>query len=109
MGQLLSVTPVSRNVSAGTLANFTCGTPETGLTVFSLTTTPPVDGSTVTTHTNEGIQLTFSFFAPVQHSIINIACIAFKGTVVDQSIAVLMIQGEPVSYCIKIINQCQIN
>ena len=102
VGQLLSAIPVSRNVSAGTFVEITCATPETGLTVFSITTTPPVDGSTVTTHTNEGIQFTFSFIAPVQHSFINIACIAIKGSVVDQSLAVLMIQGEPVSYCIQI-------
>ena len=103
MGQLLLVAPVSRNFSAGTLTNFTCGTPETGLTVFSITTTPPIDGSTVTTDTNGGIkQLTLSFIAPVQHSIINILCIAIKGTVTDQRLAALMIQGEPVSYCIQI-------
>ena len=112
MGQLLLVAPVSRNVSAGTLTNFTCGTPETGLTVFSITITPSVDGSTVTTHTNGGIkQLTLSFIAPAQYSAINILCIAIKGVVFDQSIAVLMIQGEPVSYCIYMnkINQYQIN
>ena len=102
MGLILSDTPQARNVSVGTLVEFTCATPETGLTLFTFTTTPPVIGSIVTTYTNESIQLTFSFIAPVQHSIINIACIAIKGSVVKKSIAVLMIQGEPVSYCLQI-------
>ena len=103
VGQLLSTTPTSRNVSAGTLVEFTCATPETGLTVFSLTTTPHIDGSdTVVTHPNGGTQHTLSFIATVQHSVINIACVAVKGTVVDQSIAVLMIQGEPISECIHV-------
>ena len=104
MGQLLSATPESRNVSAGTLVEISCATPETGLTVFSLTTTPHIDGSaTVVTHPNGGTQHMLSFIAPVQHSIINIACVVVKGTVSDQSIAVLIIQGESVSECIIII------
>ena len=101
MGQLLSTIPVSRNVSAGTLVEVTCATTETGLTAFSLTTTPHIDGShTVVTHPNGGTQYTLSFIAPAQHSTINIACFAVKGTVSDQNIAVLMSQGEPVSECI---------
>ena len=105
MGQLLSTTLQSRNASAGSLVEFTCATPETGLTVFSLTTTPHIDGSDTVVTYNGGTQYTLSFVAPVapvQHSVINIACVAVKGTVVDQSIAVLMIQGEPVSECIYI-------
>ena len=97
MGQLLLATPVSRNASAGTLLEFTCATLETGLTAFSLTTLPHIDGSDiVVTHPNGGTQHTLSFIAPVQHSTINIACIAVKGMVNDQGIAVLMIQGGPV-------------
>ena len=100
VGQILSTTPVSRNVSAGTLVNFTCATPETELTAFALTATPHIDGSdTVVTHPNGGTQLTLmiSFIVPVQHSTIDILCIAVKGAVVDQSISVLTIQGEPVT------------
>ena len=97
VGQLLSASPESKNVSAGTLVMFICATPETGLTAFSLTITPHIDGSdTVVTHPNGDTQHTLSFIAPVQHSTINIACFALKGMVSDQGIAVLMIQGEPV-------------
>ena len=98
MGQLLSAIPVSRNVSAGTLVQITCASTETGLNFFSLTTTPHIDGSdTVVTHPNGGTQhtLMISFIAPVQHSTIDILCIAVKGAVVDQSISALTIQGEP--------------
>ena len=73
----------------------TCASPETGLNFFSLTTTPHIDGSdTDVTHSNGGTQHTLSFTAPAYYSTVNILCIAVKGTVVDQSIAVLMIQGE---------------
>ena len=100
VGQLLSVYPESRNVSAGTLVQITCATPETELTVFSLTTTPHIDVSDrVVTHPNGGTQHTLSFIAPVKHSSINIVCHAIKGTVNEQKITVLMIQGEPVSVC----------
>ena len=97
MGQLLSVTPESRNVSAGTLVEITCASPESGLNFFSLTTTPQVDGSnTVVTHPNGSTQHTLSFIAPSQNSTIDISCIAVKGTFVDQSKSVLMIQGDSV-------------
>ena len=98
VGLLLSVTPVSRNVSAGTTVQSTCASTETGLTFFSLTTTPLINGSdTVVTHPNGGTQFTLSFIAPVKHSTIDILCITVKGTVVEQSISVLMIQGETVT------------
>ena len=101
MGQLLSVTPESRNVSAGTLVELTCATPETGFTSFSLTTTPHIDDSdTVVTHPNGSTQLTLSFIAPIQHSTVNIACIIIsRGTV--SRIAVLMIQGKLVTKVMK--------
>ena len=99
MGQLLSATPESRNVSVGTLVEITCASSETGLDYFNLTTEPQVDGSNITdTQPNGGTQHTLSFIAPAQNSII-VSCIVVKGSVVDQSIAVLMIQGEPVSKC----------
>ena len=105
VGQLLSVTPVSRNVSAGTLVEFTCASPETGLNFFSLTTIPHVDGSdTVVTHPNGGTQHTLSFIVPAQHSTIDILCIAVKSAVVDQRKSVLMIQGKPVSEWMNKIN-----
>ena len=105
VGQLLSVTPVSRNVSAGTIVQSTCASTATGLIFFSLTTTPLINGSdTVVTHPNGGIQHTLSFIVPAQHSTIDILCIAVKGTVVDQRKSVLTIQGNPVSECMNKIN-----
>ena len=102
VGQFLSATPESRNVSAGTLVEFSCSSPETGLNFFSLTTIPHIDGSdTVVTYPNEGTQHTLSFIAPVQCSIVNISCIGVKGGVVDQSKSVLMIQGKPISECMN--------
>ena len=103
VGQLLSATPASRNVSAGTLVQITCASPETGLNFFRLTTSPLINGSdTVITYPNGGTQHTLSFIAPVKHSTIDILCITVKGTVVEQSISVLTIQGEPVTvYKIK--------
>ena len=97
MGQLLSATPESRNVSAGTLVEITCASTVTGLNFFSLTTTPQVYGSnTVVTHPNGGIQHTLSFIALSQNSTIDISCIAIKGTSVNQSKSVLMIQGDSI-------------
>ena len=97
---LLSDTPQSRNVSAGSLVDFTCATPETDLLSFTIAT----DVTHVNTTNNDVIlpngdrQLTLSFIAPSEHQLINIACIATRintmGMVeVNTSTAILMIQG----------------
>ena len=91
----------SRNVSAGTLVEFTCAAPETGL--LSITLTPDV--TLVNAMEKDVIlpngdrQLTLSFIAPSEHQLINIACIASRFNAmsmvdVHTSSAMLMIQGK---------------
>ena len=99
---LLSATPQSRNVSASTLVEFTCATPdpETGLTSFIIS----ADVILVNTTSNDVIlpngdrQLTLSFIVPSEYQLITIACIATRinmGMVdINTSTAILMIQGE---------------
>ena len=90
----LSTVPKSRNVSAGTLVEFTCATAESGVTL-AITTTPTVVGSVAnqTDLPNGGNQFTLSFTAPPQDSSITITCLAFKGPDIIQPTALLMIQG----------------
>ena len=100
-GVILSDTPQSRNVSAGTSVEFTCATPETGLPFFTIET----DVTLVNATNNDEIlpngdrQLTLSFIAPSEHQQINIACIAHRFNapnplVINSSTAILMIQGK---------------
>ena len=99
---ILSDTPQSRNVSAGTLVEFTCATPETGLTAFTITTIVILENimSNDVLLPNGDRQLTLSFIAPSEHQLINIVCIAtrintMQGVVeVNTSTAILMIQGK---------------
>ena len=98
---LLSDTPQSRNVSAGTLVEFTCATPETGLAAFAMST-DVILGNTMSNDVmlpNGDRQLTLSFIAPSKHQLITISCVAARintmGMVeVNQSTAILMIQGK---------------
>ena len=98
---ILSDTPQSRNVSAGTSVEFTCATPETGLTAFTITTSV-ILGNIMSNDVllpNGDRQLSLSFIAPSEHQLINIACIATRintmGLVeVNISTAILMIQGK---------------
>ena len=81
---------------------FTCATPETGLTVFTLA--PGITlGYTMSNEVllpNGDRQLMLSFIAPSEYQMIIISCFATRvnnmGMLVDinQSIAVLMIQGK---------------
>ena len=98
---ILSNTPQSKNVSAGTLVEFTCATPETGLTAFAIST----DVTLANTMSNDvplpngDRQLTLSFIAPSEHQFINIACIATRINTMgmvefNQSTAIMMIQGK---------------
>ena len=90
----LSAVPESRNVSAGTLVEFTCATAEKGVTL-AITSTPTVVESVAnqTDLPSGGNQFTLSFTAPSEHSSITITCIAFKGPDIIQPTALLMIQG----------------
>ena len=101
---ILSGTLKSRNVSAGTLVEFTCATPETELASFTITTDVPIVNnmsniSDVILPSGDR-QLTLSFIAPSKHAmLITIACIATRvntmGVVeVNTSISTLMIQGK---------------
>lgn len=98
---ILSDTPDSRNVSGGTLVNFTCATPETGLTVFAISANVTLGNTT----NNDVIlpnghrQVTLSFVAPSEHQVIGITCVAtrintMRVVEIKQSTAILMIQGE---------------
>ena len=97
---MLSSTPQPRNVSVGTMVEFVCTTPESGLNTFLLTITPSVAGlvsaSDDTVLANGDRQLTLSFIAPSEPNNINIQCLALRvGTTTDVTrIDVpLMIQG----------------
>ena len=92
---MFSTTPQSGNVSAGTVVEFTCAAPASGLTILGITATPPVGGSDTDDNIlpNGDRQATLSFIAPSDQTNISIVCVALKGTDLNQSSAVLMIQG----------------
>ena len=92
---MFSTTPQSRNVSAGTMVEFTCAAPASGLTSFGITPTPPVEGSIVggSDLPNGDRLITLNFIAPSDQTSISIVCAAIATTGFNQSFAVLMIQG----------------
>ena len=74
---LFSTTPQSRNVSAGTMVEFTCAAPASGLTSLGIIiTTPPVGSSDDNILPNGDRQVTLSFIAPSDQTSINIVCVA---------------------------------
>ena len=105
---LFSTTPQSKNVSAGTMVEFTCAVPASELTSFAITTTPTVGGSVVdgSDLPNGDRQVTLSFIAPSDQTSIDIVCGAITGTGFNQSFAVLMIQGNKVA--IQRITTCNV-
>ena len=71
---MLSTTPQPRNVSVGTMVEFVCATPESGLNTYLLTITPSVDGLvSASTDTVLARQLTLSFIAPSEPNNIKLA------------------------------------
>ena len=92
---MFSTTPQSRNVSAGTMVEFTCAAPASGLTSFSISTNPTVEGSVVdgSDLPNGDRLITLYFTAPSDQTSISIVCVATTTTGFNQSFAVLMIQG----------------
>ena len=92
---MFSTTPQSRNVSAGTMVEFTCAAPASGLTTFSISTNPTVEGSVVdgSDLPNGDRLITLNFIAPSDQTSISIACVATTTTGFNQSLAVLIIQG----------------
>ena len=98
---VFSTTPQSRNVSAGTMVEFTCAVPASGLTSFGITATPPV-GSCVVDDINlpnGDRQVTLSFIAPSdQNSVDIVCCVVAASTRFNQSFAVLTTQGNKVDH-----------
>ena len=92
---MFSTTPQSRNVSAGTMVEFACAAPASGLTSLGLITTPTVGGSVVggSDLPNGDRLVTLNFIAPSDQTSISIVCFAAAPTGFNQSLAVLMIQG----------------
>ena len=92
---MFSTTLQSRNISAGTMVEFTCAAPVNGLTTFSISTNPTVEGSVVggSDLPNGDRLITLNFIAPSDQTSISIACVATTTTGFNQSLAVLMIQG----------------
>ena len=74
---MFSTTPQSRNVSAGTIVEFTCAAPASGLTSFSISTNPSVGGSiTDGSDLPNGDRLvTLDFIAPSDQTSISIVCV----------------------------------
>ena len=91
---------MSRNVSVGTSVMFTCSTPETELSSFTLTPGLALGNTMEMILPNGDRQLTLSFIAGSEYQILTISCVATRlsnmGMLVDfnSSTAVLMIQGE---------------
>ena len=76
------------------MVEFTCAAPANGITVIGITATPPVEDSVTDDNIlNEHREVTLSFIAPANQTIINIACVAVTTTTFNQRTAVLMIQG----------------
>ena len=92
--------PQSRNVSAGTLVELVCATEESGVTTFGMTTTPELEhGNSVRLNLpNGGRQHTLSFIALSEHSSVTVTCIALRLPDVNETTAVLMIQGKRAQY-----------
>ena len=98
---ILSKLPQSRNVSAGALVEFTCATEESGVTSFAIITIPsvPHHESISTDLPSGGRQHTLSFIVPFENSNITILCIAVRIPDVNQTTAILRIQGKIIDYC----------
>ena len=92
----LSKSPQSRNVSVGTLVEFTCATKESEVTSLVISTLPsvPHHESISSDLPNGGRQYTLSFIVPSEHSNITVICTAVRIPDVNQTTAILMSQGK---------------
>ena len=107
----LSEIPQPKNVSAGKLVMFTCATPETGLTTFTLTPEITVGNTIEIVLPNGDRQLILSFIAPSEYQMLTISCVATRlmGMMdFNSSTAVLMIQGETVFKLCMNSRQCHV-
>ena len=73
-----------------------CATEENGVTSFGLSTTPELgqSNSIRVSLPNGGRKHTLSFIAPSDHSSIIVTCIAIRLPDVNETTAMLMIQGK---------------
>ena len=92
---MFSVTPMSRNVSEGKTVEFSCVTSDSGVSL-SWSTLPNIEtnDSVDTPLPGGGIQSVLSFTATAQHNNVFIICSAFRFPDVDQSAALLSVQGK---------------
>ena len=92
--------PESRNVSVGTFVKLVCATEESGVATFGMTTTPELEhGNSVRLNLpNGGRQHTLSFIALSEHSSITVTCGAVRFPDVNETTAMLMIQGKRAPY-----------
>ena len=90
--------PQSRNVSAGTLVELTCATEESGVTSFGISTTPELkhSNSVRLNLPNGGRQHTLGFMALSEHSSIIVTCSAIRLPDVNETTAIMMVQGKRV-------------
>ena len=97
------MTPQSRNVSAGTFVELVCATEESGVTTFGISTAPELEhGNSVRTNLhNGGKQHTLSFIALSEHSSITVTCAAVRFPDVNETTAVLMIQGKRAPFSVQ--------
>ena len=94
---ILSVTPESKNVSEGTMVEFSCASPDTGVE-FSWSTKPHVqttERGMDRTNPDVGKLSTFSFTASAQQNNTQIICTVFVNSTSNQGTALLLVQGKP--------------
>ena len=78
----------------------TCATEESGVTSFGISTTPELEnGNSVRLNLpNGGRQHTLSFMALSEHSSITVVCIAIRLPDVNETTAIMMVQGKRVPF-----------
>ena len=79
---------------------YTCATEDSGVTSLVMSTIPPLASkvSLPDILPNGGKQKTLSFIAP-EHTNVNITCAAYRNPDVNQTTALLMIQGKIIKEC----------
>ena len=91
-GIVLSIFPVSRNVSEGKMVEFSCASPETGV-YFSWNTLPNVGPFIIDDTTLPGGSILRFTTTTAQHNNTIVRCTATKDTSANISTALLLIQG----------------
>ena len=80
-----------------------CATEESGVTTFGLSTTPEIgqSNSVRLNLPNGGRKQTLNFMAPSEHSSIIVTCLAIRLPDVNETTAILMIQGKRPSFSVR--------